>query len=55
MRKLILKNKNLITLVSGILITIAFVSHIGFKNELIFELLLILASIIGGVYAGVSP
>lgn len=49
MRKLILKNKNLITLVSGILITIAFVSHIGFKNELIFELLLILASIIGGV------
>lgn len=49
MRKLILKNRNLITLVSGILITIAFVSHIGFKNELIFELLLILASIIGGV------
>lgn len=49
MQKLILKNKNLITLMSGILITIAFVSHIGFKNELIFELLLILASIIGGV------
>lgn len=49
MQKLILKNKNLITLVSGILITIAFVSHIGFKNDLIFELLLILASIIGGV------
>ena len=49
MQKIILKNKNLITLMSGILITIAFVSHIGFKNELIFELLLILASIIGGV------
>jgi len=49
MQKIILKNKNLITLMSGILITIAFISHIGFKNDLIFELLLILASIIGGV------
>jgi len=49
MQKMILKNKNLITLVSGVLISIAFISHIGFKNDLLFELLLILASIIGGV------
>jgi len=49
MQKIILKNKNLITLISGVLITIAFTSHILFKNNLLFELLLILASIIGGV------
>ena len=49
MQKIILKNKNLITLISGVLITIAFTSHILFRNNLLFELLLILASIIGGV------
>lgn len=49
MQKIIFKNKNLITLISGVLITIAFMSLILFKNNLLFELLLILASIIGGV------
>ena len=49
MQKIILTNKNLITLISGVLITTAFTSHILFKNNLLFELLLILASIIGGV------
>ena len=49
MQKMILKNKNLITLVSGVLITIAFISHIVFKNEVIFEILLIIASVIGGL------
>lgn len=47
MQKMIFKNKNRITLISGILITIAFISHFGFKNELLFELLLIIASILG--------
>lgn len=49
MQKMILKNKNLITLVSGVLITIAFIGHIVFKNEVIFEILLIIASVIGGL------
>lgn len=48
MQKMILKNKNIITLISGVLISIAFTSHLGFKNELLFEILLIIASIIGG-------
>lgn len=48
MQKMILKNKNIITLISGVLISIAFLSHLGFKNELLFEILLIIASIIGG-------
>ena len=47
MQKMIFKNKNRITLISGILIIIAFISHFGFKNELLFELLLIIASILG--------
>ncbi len=49
MQKMILKNKNLITLVSGVLITIAFIGHIVFKNEVLFEILLIIASVIGGL------
>lgn len=49
MQKMILKNKNLITLVSGVLINIAFIGHIVFKNEVIFEILLIIASVIGGL------
>ncbi len=47
MQKIVLKNKNLITLVSGFLISIGFISHFGFKNDFIFELFLIIASILG--------
>ena len=47
MQKIVLKNKNLITLLSGLLITFGFISHFGFKNEFIFEILLIIASILG--------
>lgn len=47
MQKIVLKNKNLITLMSGLLITFGFISHFGFKNEFIFEILLIIASILG--------
>lgn len=47
MQKIVLKNKNLITLISGFLIIFGFMSHYGFKNDFIFELFLIIASILG--------
>ncbi|NLJ88366.1 MAG: heavy metal translocating P-type ATPase [Epulopiscium sp.] len=47
MRRLILRKKNQIALISGILILIAFISKLVFKNEEIFNLALIIASILG--------
>lgn len=47
MQRLILSNKNKITLVSGILIIIGFIAHLGFQNALIFNTAFIIASIIG--------
>lgn len=47
MQRFILSKKNQITLISAILILIAFISEIGFKNKLIFEWSLIIASILG--------
>lgn len=47
MQRIIFRNKNKITLVSGILIFVGFFGMFGLKNETIFELTLIVASIIG--------
>lgn len=47
MQSLIFRNKNKITFTSGLLILAAFISLWGFKNETIFEILLIIASVIG--------
>lgn len=49
MQAFIFKNKNKITLMSGILIIIGFLSHFVFENETIFEWALIIASIIGTI------
>lgn len=49
MQRTILKNKNLITLVSGILISLAFITKWTTSNMVIFEILLIIASIIGAL------
>lgn len=43
----ILRSKNQITLISGILIVLAFISKLGFQNEMIFDIALIIASILG--------
>jgi len=48
-QRLILKNKNKITLISFILIVIGFVSNLGFSYEPLFELSLIIASILGAL------
>ncbi|MGO4936329.1 heavy metal translocating P-type ATPase [Fundicoccus sp. Sow4_H7] len=47
MQKFILSHKNLITLLSGILIAIGFIAHFGFSNEMVFNVAFIIASIIG--------
>lgn len=47
MQRKILKNKNVITLISGILISLAFLIHFIFHQILISKILLIIASIIG--------
>lgn len=47
MQKFILSRKNHITVISGILIAIAFISKLGFKNEDIFTWALLIASILG--------
>lgn len=47
MQKGILKRKNLITLVGGILIVVAYGAKFGFSNMAIFEIALIIASVIG--------
>ncbi len=49
MQALVFKNKNKITLTSGILIVLGFVGLFGFKNESIFEVALIIASILGTI------
>ncbi|HOQ15981.1 MAG TPA: heavy metal translocating P-type ATPase [Defluviitaleaceae bacterium] len=50
MKKVILKQKNQIAFISGILIALAFISKLLFKNELVFNGLLIIAA-----FLGVSP
>ncbi|UUX33497.1 heavy metal translocating P-type ATPase [Fundicoccus culcitae] len=47
MQKYILSKKNQITLISGILIVIAFIAELGFHNEVIAKWALIIASILG--------
>lgn len=47
MQRFILSKKNLITLVSGILIVIGFTSELGFKNEVVAVWSLVIASILG--------
>ena len=47
MQQKILRSKNNITLISGILIAIGFIAHFGFANEQIFNVAFITASIIG--------
>ena len=47
MQKLILRRKNHITIVSAILIIIAYVSKLGFQNEPIAIWSLIIASVLG--------
>lgn len=54
MQKHILREKNHITLISGILITIAFISKLGFKNEQIAVWTLIVASILGVAPIGIQ-
>ncbi|NLC65156.1 MAG: heavy metal translocating P-type ATPase [Erysipelothrix sp.] len=54
MQKFILKRKNLITIMSGILIIIAFVSKLGFKNESFAILSLVVASILGVLPIGIQ-
>lgn len=47
MQRFILKNKNYIIIISIVLIVTGFISKLGFKNDLIFEITLAAASIIG--------
>lgn len=47
MQRFIFKQKNLITLISGILIATAFIARFGFENMFIFEWSLIIASVLG--------
>lgn len=49
MQRYILGKKNQITLISAVLIAIAFISELGFHNELIFNVALIIASVLGVV------
>lgn len=47
MQKIINKHKNHIMIISGILIALAYLSHFGFKREILGETLLIIASVLG--------
>lgn len=47
MQKYILSHKNHITAISGLLIAIAFIAHLGFDNAQVFNISLIIASILG--------
>lgn len=47
MQRFILSKKNQITVISGILIILAFVAKIGFQNTEVFNISLIIASILG--------
>ncbi|NLO47482.1 MAG: cadmium-translocating P-type ATPase [Clostridiales bacterium] len=49
MQRAILRRKNHITLVSAVLIVIGFTSALGFKNETVAVLALVIASILGAV------
>lgn len=49
MQRFILSRKNQITLISAVLIAIAFTSELGFKNEYIFLWALIAASVLGAL------
>lgn len=54
MQRFIFKNKNLITLASGILIVLAYVSKLVFENMDVFHWALILASILGVLPIGIQ-
>lgn len=47
MQRYILSHKNHITLISGLLIALAFTAHWGFSNSQVFNVALIIASILG--------
>ena len=47
MQRYILSHKNHITLISGLLIALAFTAHWGFSNSQVFNIALIIASILG--------
>ena len=49
MQRFVLGRRNQITLVSAIVIAAAFVSKLAFKNEVVFEWALLVASILGAV------
>lgn len=49
MQRLILQNKNRITIASAVLIILAFTSKFALKNDQIFEIALIIASVIGTI------
>ena len=46
-QQLVLNSKNKITVISGILIVIAFIAELGFQNTELFNIALIIASILG--------
>ena len=47
MQQIILKHKNHITVISGLLIIIGFIAHFIFTNTVIFNSAFIIASILG--------
>lgn len=47
MQQKILRSKNNITLISGILIAIGFIAHFGFANEQIFNVALLPRRLLG--------
>lgn len=47
MQKFVFKNKNIIMIINFILIVIGFIGLFGFKNELVFEITFLIASVIG--------
>lgn len=49
MQKFIQKNKNKITLISGILIAVAFLCHLVLKNPSLSQVFFIIAGILGGI------
>lgn len=49
MQRFILSRKNQITLISGILIGVAYIGKLGFRNMNVFDVVLVIASVIGAV------
>ncbi len=47
MQRLILSKKNQITFISGLLIVLAFIARLGFENMEVFNLTLMIASLLG--------